>query len=987
MTNERIIKLEQLSTHLYVPNCNQDILNYYQQAQQYYLENLDNSEELFQSLINTEEKYFKFWLLETLIQIVGQKYSNMTKLIKDKFRKAILSLLEYEKLFSETFIINRYCFLFNKFILFDFPENNNTVFNDILSNIMNSKDDKQKILKLLIFLQILNTFNDEFIQYRHTYDEIQTNRSTIIKDYMRNNVIPNIVFVIKSILENEEHITNKLLINKSIIIISQLIDWNTLDNFNSVIDIILGQLIQQYKYFSPCMDIIYAMVKKGMEPNIKRKLIYEINNMLHKIIKYNKKIEDYTLQKIADIINLIGNFIIENFNYTKELIQKSDNNINDEIHTSFNWSCEELRYYFYFLKEIIFYFNSIQYKMALVLCESFEQIILYLKANDIIFEKYQYIIDSFKEVFPLIQNSLKLPKDFDFSEDNKINEEDDIFLLRREFGLIFKNCYNIKKLREYIIDSVLKILNTYLNMENNQNVKLNENKYNIEYCLYLMSILLESLNQNDLNNKEYNIGGKLTKIYDIMFQYPFTKIQNAEFIILSYYENVNKSLANIINNQVALEYILKLYVSDQGLFYKGKNFFILKILNNFDRFLTKIKTGKTKINYYDITNTIKESLKQLINLTKSTKNFELFKSYNLLFHSYGLMINFEDKKDIIKYHYNEAIGLLKYMISELIDVNNKGCNEDIFILILNNIIQFIQTISNGQMKIIDKNEMSNFLNSLIGEYCLKLINNNNSLIFKYINLLQRMIIILGIDSLKYLEHFFSNYLNQITILESIKLFYNAINSLKKGAINLTKNIFNMFFIIISKLPIPKDNISEENKAILNIISEFGKVINGIFIELPEVFFENDGVNNLNFNDLLNYIFNIGININDSQFRKTSIKIINNLCTYMKKSKVNFQNLPNLQNFIEYILNGIYQIYSKSNKKEVNDISSIVEIAKINDSLMAFENIYNNYYSKYLNQSEFNQFITILKSVDLRKIKLPDNIISIFDYIAKKVVNC
>ena len=108
---------------------------------------------------------------------------------------------------------------------------------------------------------------------------------------------------------------------------------------------------------------------------------------------------------------------------------------------------------------------------------------------------------------------------------------------------------------------------------------------------------------------------------------------------------------------------------------------------------------------------------------------------------------------------------------------------------------------------------------------------------------------------------------------------------------------------------------------------------------------------------------------------------------MKKSKVNFQNLPNLQNFIEYILNGIYQIYSKSNKKEVNDISSIVEIAKINDSLMAFENIYNNYYSKYLNQSEFNQFITILKSVDLRKIKLPDNIISIFDYIAKKVVNC
>ena len=54
--------------------------------------------------------------------------------IRDNFRQYLISVfsIDFEKVFDEYFIIEKYCELFNKFIFYDFPENNNTNFNDIL---------------------------------------------------------------------------------------------------------------------------------------------------------------------------------------------------------------------------------------------------------------------------------------------------------------------------------------------------------------------------------------------------------------------------------------------------------------------------------------------------------------------------------------------------------------------------------------------------------------------------------------------------------------------------------------------------------------------------------------------------------------------------------------------------------------------------------------------------------------------------------------
>ena len=51
-----------------------------------------------------------------------------------------------------------------------------------------------------------------------------------------------------------------------------------------------------------------------------------------------------------------------------------------------------------------------------------------------------------------------------------------------------------------------------------------------------------------------------------------------------------------MNEVNAIEHIIKLYLSEQGIFYNGKDFYKSKIVNYFDRFLSKIKKNLGKKN-------------------------------------------------------------------------------------------------------------------------------------------------------------------------------------------------------------------------------------------------------------------------------------------------------------------------------------------------------------------------------------------------------
>ena len=1000
-TNEDLLKkVEELIPEYYGPNFNNETVQFINGVSDFYIQNPERFEELFNNLVTTKMKQFKLWLLNTLIQVISKQYLNFQNSTRDKFRQYLINIfsLDFEKVFDEIFIIKKYCELFNNFIFYDFPENNNTIFDEILSNIYSTKELNVKINKLYLLLEIFNTFNEEFIQFRHTYNEIQINRSNIIKDYMRQNTVKNLLIILKEILQNEEYIPgDKKIIKKSIEIISQLIDWVPFEFFYEVLNIILGNLITKYKYYENCCAVLYSIIKKGMEPKLKKEIFdkIQINELINNILKSSKKIDEQTLRKISEIINLIGQFIIENFNYTQELIKANNNNGNDEIINSFNWSCNELRYYFYFFKEISFFYSEINYEEVFVLCESLNYIVLYFKSNSIILSKDNLVLDSFKEIFPLIEKMLKMPSEYNLDTDiDELDKDNDFFKCRGELSNIYKNSYNISILKEFIIDSVLNNVINLLKINNEQdmpNININLiNKYDIEFCLYLINILQEGFIGNDFSRKD-NIGNKLNKIYVILFSYPFTKIKNADHVLLSYYITINRGLENIKNNKEAIEYIINHYISEEGIFHIGKQFFLIKIVNNFDRFLSKIKTSiqkMEKINFINMANTLKEYLYKLILAIKNSQNFQLLKDYYLLFHSYGIVISLEKKMDDKKILYEEALKLFIYIINEL-NTNNFQLNQAICEVILDCVIQFIQSIQIRVKNSIDdniKNLFINFFDNFIGSYCINIIDNkNNSLLLKYINFLQRILILLGVNSLKYLEYFFlsDNCINLNVLTDCLKLEQNTMTSLKKDSKMLIKKTFNNFYQIVMKCNFPNDNISEENKILINIFLEFVKTFGVICFEIPEVFFENGGLENISLLNLIDYILNIGNKFFEDHQRRAGVKSMKYLCTYFNNNKNLFEKEQNFGEMLNLILNDLFLFYKKNNKNNLVDMSNTVEIANCHFLLIDFGNIYYNYLSKYLSQNEIEQFVTLIKNVDYKKLKASNELLNAFDHIVNK----
>ena len=479
----------------------------------------------------------------------------------------------------------------------------------------------------------------------------------------------------------------------------------------------------------------------------------------------------------------------------------------------------------------------------------------------------------------------------------------------------------------------------------------------------------------------------MSKIYIILFTYPFTKIKNNDYVLLSYYNTINRGLENIKNNKDAIEYIIKLYISEEGIFYNGKNFYLTKIVNSFDRFLSKIKLNIQKMDNMSFINTAKtvnEYIYKLIIAIKNSQNFQLLKNYNLLFHSYGIIISLEKSIENKKYLYEEALKLLVDIINKL-NSNNLQLNQAICEVILDCVIQFIQTVPTKNDNNI-RTLFINFLDNFIGGYCINILDNkNNSLLLKYINFLQRLLILLGKDSSKYLEYFFlnNNLLSLNIFPDCLKLEENIITSLKSDSKIIVKKTFNTFYQTVLQFNFPNDNISEENKILVNIFLEFIKTFGIITLEIPEVFFENGGIDNLIFLNLVEFILVTGNKFFEFSHRRTAVKSIRYLCKYFNKNKMIFETQQNFLDIINTILNNLFLVYKKNDRNNSIDMSNTIEIANCHLFLLDFNNLYYNYLSKYLNQNEIEQFIIIIKKVDYKKLKTSDELLNAFDHIINK----
>jgi hypothetical protein len=243
------------------------------------------------------------------------------------------------------------------------------------------------IINLDMFIDIMLIFDDEFIKFRHTQTEYDTYRATIIKDYLRLDGINDIVYLLTQLIHNYFNLSKKLIKN-CIKAVCYLIDWNSLNLFGDFTNVVISNLILLEDFQSESLELINAILEKGMEPIQKYEVIsyLNVNTILEKILN-QKNINDNTLFNLCEIVSNLGNFTIECFQWIKSF------EFTSEQEAFYKNIFELANYAVYHCVKIIEFSAKGEYKLAIQLCDFVANLINFLKSNENISHNFVYKIN------------------------------------------------------------------------------------------------------------------------------------------------------------------------------------------------------------------------------------------------------------------------------------------------------------------------------------------------------------------------------------------------------------------------------------------------------------------------------------------------------------------------------------------------------------------------------------------------------------------
>lgn len=274
------------------------------------LKSKNNFKFLFECILSTQKEKVNFYLLDMLISIVAEQYNHFSQNELAEFRSALLYLIQNytQVLISKRSTKGKFCSLFVTFIIFDFPENNNEMFKQLVEIIFSQTDSAMRIAQIELFIQIMNVFDDDLVQFRHTYDTFYERRSTIIKDYVRENELQRIVLVLSQVIENASLLANNFrkMVFYGIKAISKLIDWNPVGEFDTAIRCSIG-LLEDENIYGDALAIVFGVCKKKMDVNQKLMYIneYKITEALMHMAQQTRALEG-NFYFLCESINQLG---------------------------------------------------------------------------------------------------------------------------------------------------------------------------------------------------------------------------------------------------------------------------------------------------------------------------------------------------------------------------------------------------------------------------------------------------------------------------------------------------------------------------------------------------------------------------------------------------------------------------------------------------------------------------------------------------------
>lgn len=834
-------ELERITEKLYGPKQDVSITQLANSLTEAYTTNWNRFQELFEFFVKTNNLHCQFWIIDLLTYILNSQYKNFSPQDKEKFRNLLTSLFDnyIEKIISVTFIANKFGVLMINWLKHDYPENWPTFIKDFLGLIFNTQDENIKLMKMSMFIDFLLIFDDELIKFRHTYNDYEVTRSTIIKDYLRLDGVPDIVYVFYQLIQGYQNL-NKKIIKNAIKVTAQLLDWNALNLFSDSIAFINSNLINNSDYQSECLEVLNAVVEKGMEPTQKIEIIkfLDLNKIIEFILKTPDNIHENSLFNICEIVNNMGNFTIECFEMFKGL--KVQNQMTDEQRDLFNYICELANYALYHSISIINYSFKVEIKICLQLHDFLSNLLNYIKQNEFL---CQILLELLKSLVNTIENYLIIPQDYDIKNDLSTLTDDDYFNFRKDFTNIFQNFFYLVPMKNFIFNSL-----------DERFIKISQgtaNLYEMELAVYLLNSLQHPISNNDYTT--YN--STLNKLVGYLFNINFSEADSDHLLIL-YYETIGKYLQFVLAHDEVLKYVIKVYLGKKGIMYENTKVGA-KICVIFDKFIEKSKLNIAKS--HELSEEIANSIRTSIHMLIDFKHFPLLCDYSILFHSFSMII-FQKTFDENKRHmyFKDIIEIFQKILQTY------GLDIEKFFELSKIITNFLKSFSHEILPI-HKDLFIGFFNFYIKECYLKM-NNQSKAKYSMMTILQRLITILGKDSIQYLDFFIQQEIgfpSEELYEDAIKLLHNASQILKKDSKELITKFFFYFYEVVKKLTMPTSNISDVDKNTIAIFANFSKLLGIISLETVEVFFENQGLYNVNLEELLKFSTYIACEIIDS----------------------------------------------------------------------------------------------------------------------------
>lgn len=973
MNTHELCKLRTIVSSLYGPNPSQEIVSFCENQRQYYLDNISSFQILFSCLETSTDSYFIFWSLDLLNTLISLKYNNFSDQQKVLFRQWIENILMNSiAITSVSFTSNKLSLLIINWLVFDYPENYPVFWSNLITNIFNTQNQDNKIKKIVLMIDLLHTFDEELIKFRNSNSDFQTEQSTKMKDHMRLNVIKDITKILVQVLLNEPFIDSKV-ISKSIKVVTELISWNYLECFDQFIQIVIDSLLLKINYQGDCIELLNAIIKKGMEPNAKIDIMIKINinNIIDSIIK-DKGTTVHSFELLSELISNIGFFLPEVL-FLRKKCSLNDDNINNinlansKINTIIIFSIKQLVFCLYFTIQILTH-PKFEHKTGLEFVDFLFSTVSYLKNNCDLILLDQDVLVTFQKMHQTIENLLIIPDKYKIATENLfLLEEDDYFIFRKEYALIYRNCFAFSFLQKNTLDGIITKA---------RNLSQKNSLYEIEHCLFLIGIICGIQSCHLKSNTA--LVSKFNEIISLLFNIPFTQTCS-DYILISYYDIICQVIQYILPNKSALELIIKLFLSKKGILIDNPQIGI-KIISYFDKFLHKTESQISKLPKMSLTD-ISFSIKQILQFIINTGNFPLLSEYQLLFHCLAITIFVDnDVPNKIK-NYEEALTAFLEIFKKY------PINNEMFCEVLKCLIHFVKNI-NGEIK---DNQLKilfvDFFNVFIGDYCTQILpQKQTKTLYGVVTLLQRIIIMLGIDSEQYLSFFFDSKNNFITsdiYEDSIKILQNLINSTKKKSIKFISKHFANLFYFIKKIPLPNEDISDFSKIANSMYYNYMKLVNTIIYEIPEVLF-NDIIN-VSLNEFILFMLNVAKDITDSNTRRNILRSIKLFCAYFvdkTKNKINNQENSNgKEPFAEImitILTGLFFIYSRLQLSNPYDSSSMCDICQIHFYFSAFTDTYSHYLMSMLSKEQAEMFHKLITKVNIKNTQISNEIIQVFN---------